>query len=444
MVPNSPPSKDIFDLVIQNVDVISPYAQGVCNLGIQQGKITSFRADSKKSAKVINGNNLTVFPGLIDSQVHFREPGLTHKEDLESGSRASVLGGVTSFMEMPNTKPATTTIESLQQKVDLATNRCHANFGFFIGASANNLEDLIRAEEQAGCVGIKIFLGSSTGDLLLYDPAILKEIFQKTRLPISIHSENEIRLRERDHIRAKATNALAHPEWRDEETAISSTRMILQLARECGRQIHLLHITTGEEMELLSQYRDVATVEVLPQHLTFFSPDCYQKFGSLMQMNPPIRSLKHQQALWKAIHQGVVDVIGSDHAPHTLEEKNKGYPHSPSGIPGAQTIFPMMLDHALRGKLSLHQLVTLLATNPARLFKLSNKGRIEIGMDADLTLVDLKGETTIRLQDMASKCGQTPYDGMKFKGRIEKVFIEGETIVESGTLVLPGRGRALT
>ncbi|HAZ12003.1 MAG: dihydroorotase [Bdellovibrionales bacterium GWA2_49_15] len=432
-----------YDVVLQGGTCVFPHSVGQADIGVANGKITSFRPNLQHAKKIINCAKLTIFPGVIDSQVHFREPGLTHKEDLESGSHAAALGGVTAFLEMPNTKPPTTTCAQVAEKVSLASNRAFSHFGFFIGATAHNLEELIAAENCPGCVGIKIFLGSSTGDLLLYDQKILCEIFRRTKLPIAIHSEDELRLKEREYIRNQATHARQHLEWRDVETALRSTKMILELARKCQRRIHVLHISSGEEMEVLRQYRDTATVELLPQHLTLHAPECYDRLGVYAQMNPPIRERHHQEALWRALSDGIVDIIGSDHAPHTKAEKERGYPHSPSGLPGVQTIFPIMLHHALDGKLSLLRLSKLLSENPANLYGLNYKGKIAIGYDADFSLADLESQSTVSVEQMASSCGHTPYDGMKLKGKVCMTILKGNVCMLDGVLADKPRGEPL-
>ncbi|MBI2522233.1 MAG: dihydroorotase [Bdellovibrio sp.] len=436
-------TSEICDVVLQGGTCIFPHAISKADIGFINGKISSFNPTIKSATKIINCTNLIVFPGVIDTQVHFREPGLIHKEDLQSGSQAAALGGVTAFLEMPNTKPPTTTCAHITEKVAIATNRAFAHFGFFIGATANNLQELIAAENCHGCVGIKIFLGSSTGDLLLYDQKILEDIFRHTRLPIAIHSEDELRLKEREHIRNQATHPRQHPEWRDVETALRSTKMILQLARKCQRRIHILHISSAEEMELLRQFRDTATVEVLPQHLTLQSPDCYDRLGTYAQMNPPIREYHHQAALWRALRDGVVDIIGSDHAPHTKNEKERGYPASPSGLPGVQTIFPLMLHHFLEGKLSLLHLAKLLSENPANLYGLKGKGQIAIGNDADFSIADIQASSSISADLMASRCGHTPYDGMKLKGKVCMTILKGNVIMQDGVLANKPMGEIL-
>ena len=396
------------------------------------GATSSFLKEIK--ASMVDASGLWVLPGIIDSQVHFREPGLEHKEDLASGSLAALMGGVTTFLEMPNTNPATVTKEHLEYKLSLAAEKSYVNFGFFMGASAAHTDELKEAPHIEGCVGIKIFLGSSTGDLLLYDPEVLEYIFKNTTLPISIHSENETRLRERISIKEEARSVEDHLLWRDEEVAFSSTKMVVELARKCRRSVHILHVTSASEMAYLAQNKDLITVEVTPQHLTLWAPDCYQERGTLAQMNPPIREKEHCGALWQGVSSGTVDMIASDHAPHTIEEKAQGYPHAPAGMPGVQTLLPVMLHHVSEGRLSLEKLISLVCERPAQHFAL-NKGKIQAGYDADLTLVDPKKSLTLTHKMMHSRVSWTPFHGMEVRGGYPVgVVVGGQWAMEDGQL----------
>ncbi|MGB0454905.1 MAG: dihydroorotase [Bacteriovoracaceae bacterium] len=404
------------------------------DIRIQNDKIAEIGPDLEvNQSTVIDCTEKIIIPGIIDSQVHFRDPGLTHKEDLETGSKSAAMGGVTTFCEMPNTKPSTTTKERILEKVEIANKKSVVNFHFFMGATDDNLEELKKVDEIPNCCGIKIFLGSSTGDLLVDHPEILKKIFKETTAPIAVHSENETRLKERLPIRDKATSAIDHPNWRDVETAFSSTRKIIELARECKRKIHVLHITTQEEIEFLAKNKDTCTVEVTPQHLTLSSPDCYEKLGTYAQMNPPVREKRHTDALWEGIHNGTVDIIGSDHAPHTKEEKDKGYPHSPSGMPGVQTILLVMLKHLEEDKITWPKLIELLVTNPAKKYSLDQeRGSIETGKAADLVVLDPQAGYEITDSAMQSRCGWTPFHGMTLKHRVSEVFCNGKQVVKEG------------
>ncbi|MCY4381308.1 MAG: dihydroorotase [Proteobacteria bacterium] len=380
--------------------------------------------------EVIDAQGYWVMPGVIDSQVHFREPGLEHKETLKTGSLGALLGGVTTFLEMPNTSPSTTSKAALEDKLERARRSSYTNYGFFIGATKDNLVSLKEAHQIPGCCGIKIFLGSSTGDLLLYDPQVLENIFLNTTLPISIHSEDETRLRERRNLRDNAQSVHDHERWRDRETALRSTKMVVELAKKCGRKIHILHISTKDEINFLSQHQDLISCEVTPQHLTLFAPDCYDQLGTLAQMNPPIRSIDHQDGLWQGIFDRTVKIIGSDHAPHTLAEKSVPYPGSPSGITGVQTMLPLMLNYVSQKKLSLPRLIELICENPARHFAF-NKGFIAPGYDADLVLINPQKQLTLKNEDMASQSAWTPFHGLRVTGCPDTVIIGGKVAMKN-------------
>lgn len=407
--------------------VVSPIATYRSDLVIQDGKITWIGdLNRKPTGNDIDASGLHIFPGAIDTQVHFREPGLEWKEDLTSGTRAAIAGGVTTIFEMPNTNPTTTTKEALEDKLARAAARCWCDYGFFFGASTDNLGYLAEAENLPGTPGIKLFAGSSTGTLLVENESDIRQVFQNGRRPVAIHSEFEPRLRER---KAKITpnGVQDHPKIRDAEAARLCTEMLIRLSEETGRHIHVLHISTAEEVELIreAKRRGVKiTCEITPQHLTF-SADDYALLGTKLQQNPPIRAKEHRAALWPALLEGMFDVFGSDHAPHTLEEKAKPYPDSPSGMPGVQTIFPLLLDYALKGQFSLHALVRMMSETPAKLYGLRNKGVIAPGYDADLCLVDLSASWMIQTADLHSKCGWSPFEGRELKGRIQNVFVRG-------------------
>jgi dihydroorotase len=434
-----------FDLVVRGGTVVTPGATGPVDLGIREGRIVAIGdLGGAPAAATIEARGLHVLPGVIDTQVHLREPGLIHKEDLATGTAAAVLGGVTSVLEMPNTEPPTTTAIALADKLAAARGRARCDHAFFVGAAGDNLEDLDDLEVAPGSAGIKVFMGSSTGRLLIDDDERLARVLAHGRRRVAIHAEDEPRLRERRHLAAEAAHPRAHPDWRDAEVALTATWRALALARRFGRPIHLLHVTTAVEMEVLALCKDVATVEVTPAHLTFEAPDCYERLGTLVQMNPPIRDGRHRAALWEAVRSGLVDVIGSDHAPHTADEKRRPYPQSPSGAPGVQTLVPVMLDHVAAGRLTLERLVDLVSAGPARVYGIVGKGRIAVGYDADLTLVDLSAQRTIRHGDQASRCGWTPYDGMKVTGWPVATVLHGHVVMRDGQLVGDPRGRPLT
>lgn len=443
-------SQTPFDLLLKNATVLVPNPQGKglieekLDVAVFNKKIAKIAPQISETAiKTLDLKGLHLLPGVIDSQVHFREPGLTHKEDLETGTRSAILGGVTTIFEMPNTAPSTTTQEAFEDKLHRAQNRCHAHYAFFIGASAENAKELSRLEVLPHCSGVKIFMGSSTGSLLVDSDEALEEILRSGHRRVIVHSEDEARMRERRHIAVDSQDVHMHPVWRDAESALISTKRLIGLARKTGRPVHVLHVSSGDEMDFLQDKKDIATVEVLPQHLTLFAPDCYDRLKNYAQQNPPIREKHHMDRIWKALLDGTVDVIGSDHAPHTREEKERPYPQSPSGMPGVQTLLPVMLNHVNQGRLPLTHFVQLVSDNPRRVFGIKDKGRIEVGYDADFTVVDMKKERVIENSWIASRCGWTPYDGMKVQGWPTHTILLGEVVMENDFVVAPHRGQGV-
>ena len=431
------------DLILKGGIVALPDGIGPRDIAVTAGCIVGIGDVSGfAAAETVDCRNLHILPGVIDSQVHFREPGFEHKEDLETGSRAAVMGGVTLVFEMPNTKPLTTTAATLADKVARARDRMFCDFAFYVGGTNDNVDDIARMEKLEGSAGIKVFMGSSTGDLLVEDDSNLDRIISRLSRRAAFHSEDEPRLRARVSHQV-AGDAASHPLWRDAEAARLSTERLLRIARRHGKRVHVLHISTQEELPLLAANRDVATVEVTPHHLTLSSDD-YARLGTKLQMNPPVRGLEHQQALWAAINSGLVDVLGSDHAPHTREEKAKPYPASPSGMPGVQTLVPIMLDHVNKGRLTLERLVDLTAHGPQRIFGLARKGRIAEGYDADFTIVDLKRRETIRNTWIESRCGWTPYDGVAVTGWPVGTFVRGRKVMWQGEIMAKATGQPAT
>jgi dihydroorotase len=433
-------------MLITNGRIVTPEGVHQSDILIEGEQIKDIAPKINSTAKlksVIDASGLVLIPGVIDTQVHFRWPGLTHKEDLASGSTAALLGGVTTYFEMPNTKPSTTTIELFQEKINQGRKDSRVDFGFFMGASGNNVDALIKAQSVEGCCGIKIFFGSSTGDLLLDNLDKIEQIFKSTNCIIAIHSEDEKVLQQNMHIRDQASHPRSHPIWRNVESSLSSTKKILEVAKKCNRRVHILHITTKDEIELLERNKQWATFEITPQHLTLSSPDCYERLGTIAQMNPPIREIEHQNALWASVQNGSVEVIGSDHAPHTLEEKARPYPNSPSGMPGVQTMLPLMLHHHLEGKLSLNRLVDLLCHNPAKLYQLNDRGQLTAGKIASIVALNLNKTHLIRNEDQASKVRHTPFHNMHAKGKIEWVMHRGQIAVKEGVIINPTAGRPI-
>ena len=432
-----------FDLVVEGGILVTPGGLVHADVGVRDGRIVAIGdLSNARTAEILDVGGAHVLPGVIDAQVHFREPGNTHKEDLATGTTAAVLGGVTAVLEMPNTDPPTTSAEALADKVARLRGRARCDVGFFVGATPANAGDLGQLEGLPGCCGVKVFMGSSTGSLLVSDDEDLAAVFASGRRRVALHAEDEARLRERKPL-AVAGDPSTHPVWRDPETALLATRRALALARRFGRPIHLLHVTTAEEVALLAAWKELATFEVLPQHLTLVAPDCYQQLGTRAQMNPPIRDRRHHDALWAAVRDGSCDLIATDHAPHTLDEKARPYPQSPSGMPGVQTMLPIMLDHVNAGRLSLERLVDLVCAGPARVWGLAGKGRLTVGADADLTIVDLSARRTIRDADMATRSGWTPFDGREVVGWPVATIVRGTIVMRDGQLDGEPIGRPL-
>jgi len=433
---------ETYDLIIRGGTLWTPSGPEMTDVAVRDGRIAAFGSFAEGlGAQELSARGLMVLPGVVDTQVHFREPGLEHKEDLESGTRAAALGGVTAVFEMPNTNPSTTTAAAIADKLQRANGRAWTDHAFFVGAAADNIDTLADLERLPGVCGVKIFMGSSTGSLLVEDDDTLRAVLNAGRRRVAIHAEDEPRLRKRKALLDESAGAGQHCYLRDPETAILATKRILRLSRETGRRIHVLHVTTADEVPLLAAHKDLVTCEATPQHLTLSAPDCYERLGSHAQMNPPIREMVHTDGLWRGIREGVFDVIGSDHAPHTLEEKAKAYPGSPSGMPGVQTLLPLMLDHVNAGRLTLARLVDLVCTGPSRIFNIAGKGRIALGYDADFTLVDLYAVRTIEGAWLASKCGWSPFEGRRVTGWPMATVIRGAIVMRDGELANAPSGK---
>ena len=431
--------KENFDLVFRNGTVVNHDGVGPRDVAVRDGRIAAIDAiDPASVGEVVDCTGLHILPGVIDTQVHFREPGAEHREDLESGSRAAVMGGVTAVFEMPNTNPLTVTAEALTDKVARATGRMHCDFAFFVGGTHQNAASVAELERLPGAAGIKIFMGSSTGDLLVGDDDGLRAILKNTRRRASVHAEDEPRLRERMAERV-AGDPSSHPIWRDVSTALRATERLTRIAEEAGARVHLLHVSSAEEIDFIRDHKTNVSVELTPQHLTSDASD-YSRLGTRLQMNPPIRDARHRERLWQALADGTADIIGSDHAPHTLEEKAKPYPESPSGMPGVQTLVPVMLDHVAASRLTIERFVDLTSAGPARLFQVAGKGRIAVGYDADFTIVDLKRRETITDAMMASRAGWTPYAGMTVTGWPVGTVVRGRRVMWEGALVTQAAG----
>lgn len=405
--------------------------------------------DAPEGGLEIDANGLTLLPGVIDPQVHFREPGLEHKEDLFTASSACAKGGVTSFLEMPNTRPLTITQEALDDKLRRASEKCLVNYGFFIGATAENLPDLRTANPVCG---IKIFMGSGHGALLVEDEEALDRIFYRdlTANPpaenrlIAVHAENQPRIRQRQKEFAGITNPAIHSQIQDNEAALMATKLALKLSKKYQRRLHILHLSTAEEAELLRHDKPAwVTVEVTPQHL-LLNTGAYETIGTLAQMNPPLRSPHDQEVLWKALLDGVINFIATDHAPHTLEEKAKDYPKTPSGMPGVETALPLMLTQAMQGRCTVPQVANWMSTAVANAYQIPKKGAIAPGYDADLVLVDLDTYRPILREDLLTKCGWSPFEGWSLTGHPVVTIVLGQVVYDHGMLHTEVRGEALT
>ena len=433
----------MLDLIVRNGTCFIDGNLSKHDIGVQNGKITHIGDLTKEqSSNTINADGKIVFPGLMDTQVHFREPGSVDAEDLHSGSRAAIVGGITSVFEMPNTNPPTTNFEEFQKKINIGK-RMYCNHAFYFGATAENYEVLEKLKNLEGCCGIKLFAGSSTGNLLVDKEEDIEKVFKYASKVVAVHSEDEEILKLRKKLIQKG-DVKTHPVWRNEEVAISSTRKIVKIAKRLNKKAHILHVTTKDEVDFLSQNKGNITFEITPQHLTMYAPDCYDKLGSYAQMNPPIRDKSHYDRLWYAIRNDYNDTIGSDHAPHLKINKEKQYPDSPSGMPGVQTILPVMLNHMNNGKIKLHQIVKFLCENPVKIFGIKNKGYIKKDFDADFTILDLNKVIEIKNENIESKCGWSPFNGYKFKGTPIYTIIRGDIKMRDGKIIGEPSGKPLS
>ena len=425
----------MLDLIIKNGTCYIDGNLTKTDIGITNNKISHIGdLQSEKSKDLYDAENLIVLPGCLDTQVHFREPGSTDTEDLHTGSKAAIAGGITGVFEMPNTNPPTSNKKEFQRKLDLAKNRMYCNYAFYFGATADNSDDLASLKSLEGCCGIKLFAGSSTGNLLVAEEDDIDKVFQNSSKVVAVHSEDEAILNKNKKLIEKG-NVHTHAVWRSAECAISSTRRIVKIAERYNKKAHILHITTKEEIDFLSQHKGNITFEITPQHLTLFAPDCYDKLGNYAQMNPPLREKSHYDRLWYAVRNNLNDTIGSDHAPHLKVNKDKEYPNTPSGMPGVQTLLPVMLNHVNEGRLSLNQLINLLCENPVKIFGIQNKGFIKKDYDADFTIIDMEKIIEIKNENIQSKCGWSPFHGYKFKGTPVATIVNGIIKMKDGNII---------
>jgi len=435
--------KNQYDYIFQNGSAVLPTGIEKVDIGIKDGLIKEIGNLSDCSIdccadSVIDCKGLHILPGVIDSQVHFREPGLENKENLESGMKAAAAGGVTCVFEMPNTNPLTITPEAIDDKLKRASRVAWTDYAFYLGGTGRTSSNLGEWENLEGTCGIKIFVGASTGDLITPSDEEIEAVISNGKRVIAVHAEDQYMMdKNKKEILGDSTDVSMHCIWRSPESCLSATTRVVELAKKHKRRVHILHITTTEEMDYLKKNKEYASVEVLANHLSLHAPECYERLGTLAQQNPPIREKHHQDALWQAVNDGTVDILASDHAPHTLDEKAQIYPSSPSGTPGVQTLVPVMLNHVNEKKLSLERLVDLWSHGPHRIHKIHNKGQLKIGYDGDVTLVDLKKEMTITNAQQKSKTGWTPFDGLKVKGWPVMTMIRGNVVMREDELFEP-------
>ncbi len=433
----------MLDLIIVNGTCYIDGNLTKTDIGVTNNKITHIgNLENQKSKEIFDAENLLVLPGCLDTQVHFREPGSTDTEDLHSGSKAAIVGGITGVFEMPNTNPPTANKKEFQRKLDLAKNRMYCNYAFYFGATSNNADDLASLKTLDGCCGIKLFAGSSTGNLLVANENDIENVFKNSSKVVAVHSEDETILNINKKL-IKNGDVHTHPVWRSVECALSSTRRIVRIAEKFNKKAHILHVTTKEEVDFLSQHKGNVTFEITPQHLTLYAPDCYDKLGTYAQMNPPIRDKSHYERLWYSVRNNLNDTIGSDHAPHLKVNKDKEYPNSPSGMPGVQTLLPIMLSHVNNGKLSLNQLISFLCENPVKIFGIQNKGYIRKDYDADFTIINMNKIIEIKNDKIESKCGWSPFNGNKLKGTPVATIVNGKIKMKDGNIIGEAEGKPL-
>ncbi len=424
--------------LIKNATVVLPDETICTSVLIAGTKVVDIDpAIHVQADQVVDAKGLHLLPGVVDDQVHFREPGLTHKEDLYTASRACAKGGVTTFLEMPNTNPNTITLDALESKLALAAGKCLVNYGFYIGATPDNVDVLKQAQRTPG---IKIFIGSSTGNLLVDSQAALERIFAETTLPACAHCEDETTVRANTARFAGTTDIRDHSRIRDHQAAIIATRRALDLAKRHKHRFHVLHVSTGAETALLAEHDNLITAEVCPHHL-FFNVDDYARLGSLVQMNPSIKMKEDNEQLWQALHDGLIQVIATDHAPHTLEEKRQPYPKSPSGLPAVENSLALMLNQVHQGRCTIGQVVRWMCDAPARVWDVVDKGRIAVGYDADLVLVDLNKTATIRNDEQETKNKWSPWHGETLTGWPVRTWVMGHEVFREGVIDESHRGR---
>jgi dihydroorotase len=431
-----------YDLLIRNGTCVLPWGSEDADVGVRDGRIVALGVDSTATTdKVVDASGLHVLPGLIDPHVHLRDPGDKAIETIPTGTKAAVLGGLTAVFDMPNTSPSITDAERLAWKKAYVEEVAWCDMGLYVGGTKANILQLPNLEADRGVCGVKIFAGSSTGDLMIEDDEHLEKAMLSGRRRIAFHSEDEYRLQDRKTLFRSGDPYANHMVWRDEECAFLGTRRLMALARKTGRPAHILHVSTMQELEYLKDYRDLATCELLVNHLTQVAPDCYERLEGFGVMNPPIRGEEHRAAAWAAIADGKVDTIGSDHAPHPRDKKLLPWPECPAGLTGVQTLVPIMLDHVNAGRLSLARMVDLMCAGPARVYGVVGKGRLAAGYDGDFTLVDMKRQRRIEESWIVSPCGWTPFAGMPITGWPVATIIRGQVVMQEDEVLGTPSGR---
>jgi len=426
--------------LIKNATVVLPGETVSVSVLIDGHSIAAVDVPSSvRHDEVVDAGGLHLIPGAVDDQVHFRDPGFTHKEDLHTGSVACAAGGITSFLEMPNTNPQTISVSALHEKLEIASRKCIVNYGFYIGATDDNLSQLLDATRTPG---IKIFIGSSTGNMLVDEQESLEAIFAEGSLPITAHCEDESTVRQNAERLGGGTSVADHSRIRDEAAAVTATRRAVDLAHKHGRRFHVLHVSTAAELPVVSDHRGLITAEVCPHHLFFDTTD-YARLGTRIQMNPSVKARSDREALWQALRDGRIQIVATDHAPHTLDEKARPYPESPSGLPAVEVVLALMLHQVSQGLCTLEEVVAWMCDGPARIWDLVDKGRIEEGYDADLVLVDLELEREVRDEEQRTRCGWSPWHGETLTGWPVRTWVGGRTVFVDGAVDHEARGREI-
>ena len=439
----------MFSIVIKKATLVNEGMTTIKDVLIRDGIIE--RIDDHialtGNGREINAEGLYLIPGVIDDQVHFREPGLTHKATIATEAHAAVAGGTTTFMEMPNTNPPALTQDLLENKYATAAATSVANYSFFMGVSNNNAEEVLRTNNKSKDVcGVKIFMGSSTGDMLVDNYLTLSRIFSGSELLIATHCENENIINANKAKYADADNASFHPLIRDEEACFESSFAAIQLAKQYNTRLHILHISTAKELQLFTNMFPLSdkriTSEVCVHHLHFTADD-YARFGNLIKCNPAIKASENKKALWEALLDDRLDIIATDHAPHTWEEKQQSYQKAPSGVPLVQHSLLLMLQYVKEGKISLEKVVEKMSHAPSQCFRINKRGYIREGYFADLVLIDMAGSTTVNKENILYKCGWSPFDGHEFPSSVRYTFVNGDIAYENGKVNEQIRGQRL-